>query len=42
MVTKPGDIYDEEILRRDYMALWNTNRFDSPNCRIKPAATSHG
>jgi outer membrane protein insertion porin family len=26
--TKPGDPYDEESLHRDFMALWNTNRFD--------------
>ncbi|MBV8847636.1 MAG: outer membrane protein assembly factor BamA [Bryobacterales bacterium] len=26
--TKPGDPYNEESLHRDFMALWNTNRFD--------------
>jgi outer membrane protein insertion porin family len=26
--TKKGDRYDEESLRRDFMALWNTGRFD--------------
>jgi outer membrane protein insertion porin family len=26
--TKAGDPYDEEGLHRDFMALWNTNRFD--------------
>jgi outer membrane protein insertion porin family len=26
--TKTGDVYNEETLRRDFMALWNTNRFD--------------
>jgi outer membrane protein insertion porin family len=26
--TKKGDKFDEETLRRDFMALWNTNRFD--------------
>jgi outer membrane protein insertion porin family len=26
--TKKGDKYDEETLRRDFMALWNTGRFD--------------
>ena len=26
--TKSGDVYSEEALRRDFMALWNTNRFD--------------
>ena len=26
--TRKGDIYNEETMRRDFMALWNTNRFD--------------
>src|SRR5579864_2511933 len=26
--TKSGDKYDEETLHRDFMALWNTGRFD--------------
>jgi outer membrane protein insertion porin family len=26
--TKVGDVYNEDTLRRDFMALWNTNRFD--------------
>src|SRR6059036_1186493 len=26
--TKKGDKYDEEALHRDFMALWNTGRFD--------------
>jgi outer membrane protein insertion porin family len=26
--TKKGDVYNEEALRRDFMALWNTGRFD--------------
>ncbi len=26
--TKRGDKFDEETLRRDFMALWNTGRFD--------------
>ncbi len=26
--TKTGDIYNEETLRRDYMLLWNTGKFD--------------
>jgi outer membrane protein insertion porin family len=28
IVTKAGDVYSEETLRRDFMQLWNTNRFD--------------
>jgi outer membrane protein insertion porin family len=26
--TRSGDVYNEEALRRDFMLLWNTNRFD--------------
>ena len=26
--TKVGDIYNEEVLRRDFMLLWNSGRFD--------------
>ncbi|MGA2711509.1 MAG: outer membrane protein assembly factor BamA [Bryobacteraceae bacterium] len=26
--SKVGDVYNEDTLRRDFMALWNTNRFD--------------
>lgn len=26
--TRVGDIYNEEQLRRDFMLLWNTGRFD--------------
>ncbi|MDQ1472688.1 MAG: outer membrane protein insertion porin family [Bryobacterales bacterium] len=26
--TKVGDVYNKETLSRDFMALWNTNRFD--------------
>ncbi len=26
--TKPGDIYDEDTMRRDFMTLWNSGRFD--------------
>ena len=28
IVTKKGDKYDQETLNRDFMALWNTGRFD--------------
>jgi outer membrane protein insertion porin family len=28
IISKKGDNYDEEALHRDYMALWNTGRFD--------------
>ncbi len=26
--TRAGDVYNEEALRRDFMLLWNSNRFD--------------
>jgi outer membrane protein insertion porin family len=26
--TKKGDVYDEEAIHRDFMALWNSGRFD--------------
>src|SRR6185437_10895118 len=28
IVTKKGDVYDEEAIHRDFIALWNTGRFD--------------
>src|SRR6266446_1822060 len=28
MFTKRGDKYDEDALHRDFMAMWNTGRFD--------------
>jgi len=28
ILSKAGDIYNEETLRRDFMILWNTGRFD--------------
>jgi len=28
IVTKKGDTYNEDILRRDFMVLWNTGKFD--------------
>lgn len=36
LVTRPGDIYDEDILRRDFMALWNTSRFDDIRLEVEP------
>ena len=36
--SKVGDVYNEETLRRDFMALWNTNRFD--DIRSKPRKAS--
>ena len=34
--TKPGDPYNEESLHRDFMALWNTNRFDDIHMEREP------
>jgi outer membrane protein insertion porin family len=36
LVTKAGDLYDEEGLRRDFMALWNSNRFDDIRLEVEP------
>ena len=34
--TKRGDKYDPEMLRRDFMALWNTGRFDDITLEEEP------
>jgi outer membrane protein insertion porin family len=39
IVSKAGDIYNEETLRRDYMALWNTQRFDNIVLESEPGRT---
>jgi outer membrane protein insertion porin family len=36
ILTKPGDIYNEDILRRDFMYLWNTGRFDDVRLETEP------
>ena len=36
IVSKPGDIYNEETLRRDFMILWNTGRFDDIRLEAEP------
>jgi outer membrane protein insertion porin family len=38
--TKKGDRYDEEALHRDFMALWNTGRFD--DMRMEKEAGPNG
>ncbi len=40
IITKKGDKYDEDVLRRDFMALWNTGRFD--DLRIEREAGKTG
>ena len=37
--TKAGDLYSEEALRRDFMALWNTGRFDDIVLETEPDPT---
>src|SRR5260370_10273359 len=36
ILSKPGDIYNEETLRRDFMILWNTGRFDDIRLETEP------
>ncbi len=38
--TRPGDPYSEEALHRDFIALWNTNRFD--DIRLESEPGEHG
>ena len=37
--TKKGDIYNEDALRRDFMSLWNTGRFDDIRLETEPGTT---
>ena len=39
ILSKVGDIYNEETLRRDYMILWNTGRFDDIRLESEPGRT---
>lgn len=39
IVTHAGDVYSEESLRRDFMALWNTMRFDDIRLETEPGQT---
>jgi outer membrane protein insertion porin family len=36
IVTKRGDLFNDEILRRDFMTLWNTGRFDDIRLETEP------
>jgi hypothetical protein len=38
VISKPGDVYDEEALRRDFSALWKTNRFSDVQLKTEPGA----
>ncbi len=37
--SRKGDRYDEDALRRDFMALWNTGRFDDIRLEVEPGST---
>jgi outer membrane protein insertion porin family len=37
--SKRGDRIDEDALRRDFMALWNTGRFDDIRLELEPGKT---
>ncbi len=39
IISKPGDVYNEETLRRDFMILWNTGRFDDIRLETEPGRT---
>jgi outer membrane protein insertion porin family len=37
--TKRGDIFNQEAMQRDFMALWNTGRFDDIRLEVEDGAT---
>jgi len=39
IITRRGDKYNEEALQRDFMALWNTTRFDDIRLEKEPGPT---
>ncbi len=39
ILSKPGDVFNEEALRRDFMILWNTGRFDDIRLETEPGRT---
>lgn len=39
IATRKGDVYDEELLRRDFMLLWNSGRFDDIRLETEPGPT---
>ena len=39
IVTKPGDLFNEDTVRRDFMDLWNTGRFDDIRLETEPGKT---
>ncbi|HVP46796.1 MAG TPA: outer membrane protein assembly factor BamA [Bryobacteraceae bacterium] len=39
IITRKGDVYNEDALHRDFMALWNTGRFDDIRLETEPGKT---
>ncbi|HUJ20949.1 MAG TPA: outer membrane protein assembly factor BamA [Bryobacteraceae bacterium] len=39
IVSRKGDVYNEDALHRDFMALWNTGRFDDIRLETEPGKT---
>ena len=39
IMTKAGDPYNEDALRRDFMSLWNSGRFDDLRLETEPGRT---
>jgi outer membrane protein insertion porin family len=39
IATRQGDVYNEDTLRRDFMTLWNTGRFDDIRLETEPGQT---
>ncbi|MBV9743432.1 MAG: outer membrane protein assembly factor BamA, partial [Acidobacteriia bacterium] len=39
LVSKPGDVYNEDTLRRDLTALWNTGRFEDISIEAEQGRT---
>ncbi len=39
ILSKRGDKIDEDALRRDFMALWNTGRYDDIRLEVEPGKT---
>jgi len=40
--TRPGDAYNEDNLRRDFMALWNTQFFEDVQLRVEDGEKPNG
>jgi hypothetical protein len=38
ILSKPGDVYDEEALRSDFSSLWKTGRFSDVQLKTEPGA----